>query len=301
MVATSGGGFCLMSEAYGLAGMTETPIVIFEGMRGAPATGLPTWTEQGDLRFVLHAHQGEFPRIVLVAGDVEEAFYLARKAFNLAEKYQTPVLILLDKYICESHESVLPFDNNDFEIDRGNFSADKLNEKYMRYALAENGISQRTIPGTGNFIMANSDEHTQEGYSNEEAEMRIAQMNKRMQKLKTCEKEDMEKPILYGPKDAETTIVSWGSNKGPILESLKSLPNVNYLHLIWINPFPVDAVKEALQNSKHIINIECNYSAQMKGLIKEKTGIEIKEEVLRYDGRPFYPEDIVERVKGSTK
>ena len=296
MVATSGGGFCLMTEGYGLAGLTESPVVIVEGMRGSPATGLPTWNEQGDLRFVLHAHQGDFPRIVLAPGDVEETFDLTMKAFNLAEKYQTPVVVLIDKNICEGHMSVHPFDISDFEVDRGDIILEKQ-DNFLRFADSKTGISTRSIPGSGNHFVANSDEHTAEGFSEESSENRIIQMNKRMRKLKTCEKEDMDEPVLYGPKDAELTIVSWGSNKGAILEALKKLDNVNYLHLVWVNPFPVEAVTTHLQNAKKILNIECNYSAQMNGIIMENTGIKIENQLLKYDGRPVYPSEIVERVQ----
>jgi len=295
MTATSGGGFCLMTEAYGLAGMAEVPVVIVDGMRGGPATGLPTWTEQGDLRFALHAHQGDFPRIVLAAGDCEEAFRLTMQAFNLADKYQTPVMLLMDKNICENEQSVPFFDIAKFRIDRGKFSAEKI-EGYERYALSADGISLRTIPGSGNFFEANSYTHSTVGFDSEESSDTIEQMDKRMQKLKTCEQEDMVSPILFGPENADVTIVSWGSNKGSIIHALKHYPNVNYLHITWMNPFPKEAVKKVLKKAKHILNIECNYTAQLGGLIKEKTGIESHDNLLKYDGRPIYPEEIAQKL-----
>jgi len=296
MTATSGGGFCLMTEGYGLAGMTETPVVIIEGMRGGPATGLPTWGEQGDLRFVLHAHQGDFPRIVLAAGDAQEAFYLTMGAFNLAEKYQTPVVLLLDKNICENDQSFLSFDISSYKQDRGKFKTEKIAD-YARYAPAPDGVSVRTIPGAGNFLVANSDEHNSQGFSTEETNDRTEQMKKRMTKLETCTKSDMPAPQLFGSEDADVTIVSWGSNKGSILQAIKKFDNVNYLHLTWLNPFPIVAVKERLAKAKYVIDVECNYSGQLAGLIKERTGIEILDRLLRYDGRPFYPEEIEERIK----
>lgn len=295
LVATSGGGFCLMSEGYGLAGLAELPVVIIEGMRGAPATGIPTWTEQGDLRFVLHAHQGDFPRIVLAAGDAKETFDLTMQAFNLADIYQTPVLILIDKHICENDQSYEPFDYSGYEVDRGRFTTEKV-ENYQRFALSSDGISLRSTPGTGNHLLANSDEHDQYGYSNEEIENRNQQMQKRMKKLETCAQTHMPAPQLFGPDKADVTIVSWGSNKGSILQAIEQFNNVNYLHLTWINPFPTQAVRERLQKAKYLINIECNYTAQMGGLIKERTGIEILDNYLKYDGRPIYPEEIIEKV-----
>ncbi len=298
MVATSGGGFCLMTEGYGLAGITETPLVIVEGMRGSPATGLPTWTEQGDLRFVLHAHQGDFPRIVLAAGDVQECFDLTFEAFNLADKYQTPVVLLVDKHVLESHLNVTEFgaDSEKYQIHRGKI-AEKKDLKYLRYSLTDDGISPRAFPGTGNLTIANSDEHEESGYSTEDASVRKAQMNKRMKKLETCASEDMSMPKIFGKPNAELTIVSWGSNKGAILEALKQLPNVNYVHLTWINPFPSQALHELLQSSRKILNIECNFSAQMHGLIQERTGIKIEHNLLKFDGRPIYPEEIIKAVK----
>lgn len=300
MVATSGGGFNLMSEGYGLAGMTETPLVIIEGMRGGPATGLPTWTEQGDLRFILHAHQGDFPRIILAAGDLTEAFYLTMEAFYMADKYQLPVVVLIDKNICDHDQSVPIFDVSSYIIDRGRFN-DKTIEKYKRYELTGDGVSLRSVPGSGNFFIANSDEHDEIGYSSEEIENRNEQMQKRMTKLMTCEKKDMPFPQLYGPKDADITIVSWGSNKGSIVQSLREFNNVNFLHLTWLNPFPTDQVKNILIKSKHIIGVECNYSGQLAGLIREKTGIEIKDKLLKCDGRPFFVEEIIRKVEDELK
>ncbi len=297
MTATSGGGFALMSEAYGLAGITETPVVIVEGMRPGPATGLPTWSGQGDLRFVLHAAQGDFPRIVLAAGDAKESFYLTMKALNLAEKYQTSVVLLIDKNICEDDQTMLPFDISSYEVNRGKMLYEKT-DTYERYKLEEDGISTRTIPGLGNYFIGNSDEHNQTGFDSEEIEDANSQMQKRMKKLQTCKSEDMEEPVLYGPEDAQTTIVSWGSNKGSILDALKQLPNVNFLHITWVSPFPEEAIKRVLEKAKNVVNIECNYSAAMGNLIKEKTGIEIKNNILKYDGRPIFPEEIVEKMKG---
>lgn len=296
MTATSGGGFCLMTEGYGLAGMTETPIVIIEGMRPGPATGLPTWSEQGDLQFILHAHQGDFPRIVLAPGDAKETFYQTCEAFNLADKYQTPVVVLIDKNICENDQSFPFFDPSSSQIERGKFTTQKQ-EGYQRYKDSEDGISLRTVPGSDNFFIANSDEHTTLGLSSEEITDRDSQMKKRMAKLQTCARESMKAPTMYGPEEADITLISWGSNKGSILEALKEFNNVNFLHLTWLNPFPAEEVKRILEKSSYLIDIESNYSGQLAQLIKEKAGIEIKDKLLRYDGRPIFPEEIVEKIK----
>jgi 2-oxoglutarate/2-oxoacid ferredoxin oxidoreductase subunit alpha len=292
---TSGGGFCLMTEGYGLAAMTETPVVIVYGMRPGPATGLPTWSGQGDLQFVLHAHQGDFPRIVLAAGDAKEAFDLTMQAFNLADKYQTPVILLIDKNICEDDQSYPIFDISTYQFSRGKFSTIR-NENYSRYALEEDGISTRTTPGTGNFFIGNSYEHTEKGFDSEETSDINSQMNKRMVKLKMCMQSDAQAPQLFGPQEAEITLVSWGSNKGSILQAIQEFPNVNFLHITWMSPFPAETVKTILIKAKHVIDIECNYTAHLAQLIKEQTGLDIPDKLLKYDGRPIYPEEIREKI-----
>jgi len=272
MTATSGGGFCLMTEGYGLAG-----------------------SDQGDLQMILNAHQGDFPRIVLAAGDAKEAFELTMQAFNLADKYQTPVVLIIDKNICENSQSFPLYDFAGYKVDRGRFSTEKV-ENYKRYELTADGISQRTVPGAGNFFVANSDEHDEEGYSTEDPEIRIKMMEKRMNKLKVCKEQDMQKPQLYGPENADVTIVSWGSNKGTILQALKELENVNYVHINWLSPFPSEALSEMLSKSKYILNVECNYTGQMAKLIRENTQIKIDENFLKYDGRQIFPEEIIDAV-----
>ncbi len=295
MTSTSGGGFALMSEGYGLAGMTETPIVIIEGMRPGPATGLPTWNGQGDLQFILHAHQGEFPRIVLAAGDIKEAFYMTMKAFNLAEKYQTPVVVIVDKSICDGDQSYPLFDISGYKVERGKLTREKK-EDFKRFEVTDDGVSVRSIPGFGNFFIANSDEHDEEGFSTEAMDVTLRQEEKRMRKLALCEREDMESPTLYGPENADVTIVSWGSNKGAILWALKDFPNVNFLNITWMNPFPTEAVKNVLTKAKYLIDIECNITGQLAGLIAEKTGILIVDKFLKYDGRPVFPDEITTKL-----
>jgi 2-oxoglutarate ferredoxin oxidoreductase subunit alpha len=299
MTATSGGGFCLMTEGFGLAAMTETPLVIIEGMRPGPATGLPTWSGQGDLQFVLNAHQGDFPRIVLAAGDAKEAFELTMQAFNLADKYQTPAVILVDKNICEHSQSFPVFDISNYKLDKGKFLT-TLSPDYKRYKNEPDGISERSIPGSGNFFITNSYEHDKEGFNTEAKEEIEKQMKKRMQKLKTLESE-MPEPELFGPKEADVTLISFGSNKGSILEALKGFNNVNYLHLTWLSPFPTDKVREILSNARHVIDVETNYSGQLARLIREKTGIEILDKLLKYDGRPFFIEEIENKINQTLK
>lgn len=306
MVATSGGGFSLMVEGVSLAGMIEQPVVIVMGMRPGPATGLPTWTAQADLHFVLNASQGEFPRLVLAPGDVEETFHLTSVAFNLADVYQTPVFILVDKYLCESRFNAPIFDTSKIVIDRGKLlsEAEQLKTKDLkRYHLTPDGISPRGIPGRkGGIFRANSDEHNESGYSEESAQNTKNMIDKRMKK-QTLADSAVPKPILYGDIDADLTLVGWGSTKGAVLETINFLKNsgsnlkVNYLHLNYINPFPSNEVENILKSAQKVIDIEGNHNGQMADYIRMKTGIAIKDRILKYDGRPFYPEDIIEELK----
>lgn len=305
MCATSGGGFCLMTEGVGLAGMIEVPVVIVMGQRTGPSTGLPTWTEQGDIRLVLHASQGDFPRIVLAPGDMEECFYLAGEAFNLADRYQTPVIIVTDKYLAEDHWSVPKFDPGKINIDRGKMVSDEFlsgQKEFLRYDYSiEDGVSPRSIPGQkGGIYTATSDEHDQNGMLCEEQDNRKRMSEKRWKKLLEAEK-SVPPPQLFGPQDAKITIVAWGSNKGVVREALKMLEKegikAKFIHLNYINPFPADEVKNLLEKAGTTFMVENNISGQMHGYIREKTGIEIQHKILKYDGRPFFPEEIVKGIK----
>lgn len=308
MCATSGGGFALMGEAIGLAGVSETPIVIIDVQRPGPATGMPTWTDQGDLRFVLHAAQGEFPRIVLAPGDVSECFYQTAEALNLAEKYQLPVIVLSDKYLGEGAATVPMFDEKKVRIERGKLLTDeKALANFKRYKVTADGVSPRTLPGMkGGIFSADSYEHDEFGFSSENQEDRIAQVDKRAKKLERAAIE-LGGANHYGPAHAKITLVGWGSTKGPILDALELLPprlkgKVNFLHLNVIWPFPAKLVKSALastgllSNPRKIILIENNSTGQLGSLIRQETGIEIKEKILKYDGRPFFPEELAEKI-----
>ncbi len=307
LVATSGGGFCLMVEGIGLAAMTETPLVVINGMRGGPSTGMPTWTEQGDLQFILHAGHGDFPKIVLAPGDVNDAFSAMIEAFNLAEKYQLVVVVLTDKHLNESHKSTEQFDLSAVKIERGKWLSDadlltitEQNKQYKRFAFAQDGVSPRVIPGQKNGIfMATSDEHDEFGVFDEEAPNRIKMMQKRFQKLESAKK-DIPMPTLVGSKNAAVTIISFGSTKGAIIEAMQLLKqqkiDVNFLQLKYLMPFPSEAVAAVLKNAKKVITVECNYTAQLASLIQEHTGLTVDHHFLKYDGRPVYPEEIQDYI-----
>lgn len=305
MVGTSGGGFSLMTESLGLAALTETPIVMVDVQRGGPATGMPTWTEQGDLQFMLHAAQGDFPRIILAPGDAIEAFYIGAEALNLAEMYQTPVIILSDKFIAEGNSTVARFKSNNIKINRGKLlSQAQLNKikEYRRYKLSADGISPRALPGMkGGLYIANSDEHDSYGFSFEGAENRVQQVDKRQAKLDTFAK-TMPTPLIYGNPKAKKTIVIWGSTKGVVLDAYVQLPEsikkkIRIMQIQYIWPFAGKFVSHVLNTSKDILLIENNSNAQLGNLIAQETGIKIKNKLLKYDGRPFFREEITKALK----
>lgn len=301
MVCTSGGGFSLMVEALGLAGITETPVVIFEAQRPGPATGLPTWTEQGDLRFLLHAAQSEFPRMIIAPGDASECFYHTAQAFNFAEKYQMPVFVVSDKDLAESGRTISKFDTARVKIDRGQITdeAQLASGSFLRYKITESGVSSRSLPGAaGGEYDANSDEHDEYGLSSDDSLNRVNQMDKRMRKLAVALNE-VPDPILYGLKNADLTIVSWGSTKGTILQALEELKDqsVNFLHFIYVWPFPTPNSKKMLTQAKKLMVIENNATGQLDSLIKEFVGRIPEIRCLKYDGRPFWPNEIVDEIK----
>jgi 2-oxoglutarate/2-oxoacid ferredoxin oxidoreductase subunit alpha len=304
LTATSGGGFALMTEGLGMAGISETPFVIIESMRTGPSTGMPTYTEQSDLRFAIHASQGEFPRLICAPGDVDESFFETYKMFNLTDRTQTPGIILMDKHLSESSKTTKPFDTSKLKIERGKLMTDaqmQNTKDFKRYLVTEDGISPRSIPGQPNGLyVSTSYEHREDGFSDEEPHMRNAQVEKRARKLNAIREEEVA-PKIYGDKDADLTIVSWGSNKGMVLEAMKWLNKeglkVNFMQILWIVPFPVKKIAEVLSKAKKTLMVEQNFEAQMKGLIREKTGIDIKNVLLKYDGRPFDPEEIYAKAK----
>ncbi|MFA5064881.1 MAG: 2-oxoacid:acceptor oxidoreductase subunit alpha [Dehalococcoidia bacterium] len=300
MTATSGGGFCLMVEGFGLAGMTETPIVIAYGQRPGPAIGLPTRMEQGDLQFVLRASHGEFPRAVFAPGTIEEAFWLTVKAFNMAEKYQIPVVILYDHYLADSYNTVNRFDMTTVTIDRGLILAsDELNsiKDYKRHKITPNGVSPRAFPLAGEpLVVTDSDEHNEAGHMIEDAETRTLMMQKRMRKLFSL-RQDIQPPKLYGPKNAGSTLIGWGSTFGPLKEAIDLLHHenisVNMVHYSEIWPFYKETMVDIMAHSQHTFTVENNFTGQFADLIAQETGNLVSGRIVKYDGRPFSPEYIV--------
>ena len=304
MTATSGGGFCLMVEALGLAGMTETPLVIVIAQRPGPATGLPTRTEQSDLRFVMHASHGEFPRAIVAPGTAEQAFYAMGKAFNLADTYQTPVIVLGDQHLNDSFVTVDSLDLGRIFVDRGNIvDATQLSFplSYRRYALIDDGISPRIFPGqTGAVVYADSDEHTEEGHITEDAQIRTGQMEKRMKKLEGI-RDEMSRPVVFPENNAPLVLVGWGSTYGALKEAVERLNwdgiFCRLVHFTDVYPLPTYAVKGMIGDDSTVFVVENNFEGQFAGVFSSETGIPIQHTILKYDGRPFTPQEIVSQVK----
>ena len=288
-IGTAGGGFALMQEAFSLAGMTECPLVVAVSQRQAPATGSPAHTGQGDLQFVMHAGHGEFPRIVLAPGDPAEAFECGSTALNLAWKYQLPVIVLLDKQLSESSfTAILPADKA--EIEKGEI-LNESGDSYHRYAITENGISPIVFPGTsGAVVKVDSYEHDEDGITTEDPNMVKAMGDKRFAKAGGM-KEEMKKNTsvkIYGDPQSKNVVVFWGSTKGAVLEAAKHLDTpAKLVQIIWLTPFDSEKVAEELNGAEKIIDVEANRLAQLASLIREKTGIEIREKILKYDSMPF--------------
>ncbi|MBD3271166.1 MAG: 2-oxoacid:acceptor oxidoreductase subunit alpha [Elusimicrobia bacterium] len=292
MCATSGGGFALMQEGVSLAGMTETPVVIVDSQRPAPATGFPTRTEQADLDFVIHAGHGEFARAVFSPGSIDECFYLTRKAFDLADKYQIPVIILTDQHLADSYRNIYPFDTGKAGGDRYIISKkeSKNISEYRRYQDTTSGISPRAIPSwISDVVYADSDEHDEEGHITERADVRITMVKKRLCKKMAKLIEEIVQPVCMHCENADTILVGFGSTFGVMRElvEVNGDKNTGMIHLPQIWPFPSEAISRVLKNKKKIVSVENNAAGQLARLIRRETGIEVSGRIKKFDGRPF--------------
>ncbi|MBT9148938.1 MAG: 2-oxoacid:acceptor oxidoreductase subunit alpha [Dehalococcoidia bacterium] len=300
MVGSSGGGFSLMVEGVSLAGMTETPVVIVVSQRPGPATGFPTRTEQGELGFVIHSGHGEFPRMVIALRHPEDAFCQTVRAFNIAEKYQVPVFLLTDQYLADYTMTIKPFDFSSISIDR-HFSYDAPIEQYLRYKLTESGISPRIIPGKipGQLVYLDSDEHDEAGHITESAAVRKAMVDKRLKKGEALRSELVE-PEYIGSENPEVLLIAWGSTYGPVKESVLLL-NARSLPLgalifgdIW--PLPTKELVRLAQNARKIVNLEQNATGQLAALVRQQAMITCHHSLLKYDGRQWSKDEIVDRI-----
>ncbi len=300
MTGTSGGGLALMGEGVSLAGMTETPLVIMDAQRPAPATGFPTRTEQGDLNMVLHIGHGEFARVVLTPGNAQEAFYLTQRAFNLAEKYQIPVFLLVDQYLVDSYTLM---DEPDLKREKaenyflsGKPSADSA---YQRYVLTDNGISPLARPGLWDApLYADSDEHTEEGHITEDGAVRIKMIEKRLFKKIAGLENEIVAPTVVRADKAELVLLGFGTTLGVMREISESHfeGKIGFVHLSQVWPFPGAAVIKALGQAKKVMTIENNATGQLAGLLRRETGLAVQGSILKYDGRPFDLDEVKEKI-----
>jgi 2-oxoglutarate ferredoxin oxidoreductase subunit alpha len=308
LTATSGGGFDLMVEGVSLAAITENPLVVYLAQRPGPATGLATRTAQADLLMAIHASHGEFPRMIIAPHTPEEHFRTACRALNIADKYQCLVMVLSDQ---QSASTIMSRDKDLFDpgsllIERGKWlSADELDamEVYHRYALTDDGVSPRAVPGSHPkaVFLSSGNEHREDGHLTEDPATATAMADKRLAKRKGLENE-VRPPLQYGPAEADLTLVSWGSSYGPVLEAMNTLNegghSANMVHFVDVWPFPTAATREALTGARRLVCVEGNATAQLAWLIHAETGIAMDQSLLRYDGRGFTGEYILAHLEG---
>ncbi len=312
--STSGPGMDLMAEGMGWAGINEVPVVMFNYMRGGPSTGLPTRHEQTDMLACLFSGHGEYPKIVLCPGDAKEQFFDTFKAFNYADRYQTPVTFISDKLLANNTVCFPKFDDSNLKVDLGVMAGkdakfdenniDAALAKFPRFQITENGISPRALPGMpGHIYWMTGDEHCEYGHITEDPEIRIPMQEKRMKKLDLAAQEILpeDQLVVHNPSGASNpplTIVSWGSTKGVIMDSIKVLKekhnlDVNFIQVRLLSPFPVDAFKKAMANVKRAVMVESSFGGQLTQLVSMRTGIQLEHEVLKWSGRPISETELV--------
>jgi 2-oxoglutarate ferredoxin oxidoreductase subunit alpha len=313
MCATSGGGFALMSEAIGMAGMIETPVVVVNVQRGGPSTGLPTKTEQGDLNQAIGASQGDFPRVILAPRDATDCFYTAVEAFNLAETFQLPVIIISDLLLGEHRSTVDPEAiSSQVPIERGEWVEalspdDAQNGGYKRYALTPSGISPRARPGREGLIyVSGTDDHDEHGIliSDEHTNPAIRRKmhEKRMRKMVGV-RARLQPPLLEGRAGADVTLIGWGSTWSVIHEAVEQLNragvSANQLHFKYMHPFHGEEASAILRGCQRTIVVENSFSGQFARHLRAESGVTVDHVLTRYDGEPFEPAYIAERVKAN--
>lgn len=294
MTGTSGGGFALMTEAISLQGMNEIPLVVYLAQRTGPSTGVPTYTEQGDLEFALKAGHGEFPKVVIAPGDAREAFKRTMEAFYLSQKYRVVSIILGDKHLGESTYSIDNLEFNENLIPKKIKVSDEKKD-YKSYLITENGVSPRELPGSNFVVRASSYEHDEYGITTEDPEGIAKMKEKRMRKINNIEEEVKKlNPLqIYG--EGDNIILGWGSTKGAISDALRYLKGYKFIQISYLSPFP-KCIKKELDRARSITIIENNASSCLSRVISENTGILIERKILKYDGRPFTPNEIIDKI-----
>ncbi|MBN1113997.1 MAG: 2-oxoacid:acceptor oxidoreductase subunit alpha [Oligoflexia bacterium] len=295
IVSTSGGGFALMTEGLSLAGMIESPLVIHLAQRPAPATGLPTRTEQGDLNFALYGGHGDFPRIILAPGNIEQAFKLSEKAFYYADKYQVPVIILTDQYLVDTYYNVREKDLLPSSENSHFFT--ETSPGYLRYRITDDGLSPRGIPGFGKgLVMVDSDEHDEAGRITEDLDLRIKMSGKRMKKLDLI-KNDLIEPVFTGNKNYKNLIVAWGSNYHAVKNAFETLEPEGTAFLFFEQLYPLHELAGVyLNKAENIIGIENNFTGQFTNLLEHRFRVNIDKRILKYNGLAFSQEEIISRL-----
>lgn len=296
VVTTSGGGFALMCEGVSLAGIIETPIVVHVGQRPGPATGLPTRTEQADLNLVLYAGHGEFPRAIFAPGTPEEAYQAMTQAFYIADKYQIPTFVLTDQFFLDSVTTVVPKNLKAAVTDQ---HIVETKDDYVRYALSENGVSPRGVPGFGTGLVGvDSDEHDVMGHITESSLVRMEQHGKRLSKINGIRSEAIAPAIDAQAKKAKTLIVTWGSNQGVVEEALDLLQDKELGQIHFVQVYPLDSKGEKLfAKAEKIVVVENNAVGQFANLLEQEYKITVAERILKCDGNPFSVEELVKRFK----
>jgi 2-oxoglutarate ferredoxin oxidoreductase subunit alpha len=294
-VGTSGGGFCLMTEGLSLAGMAELPLVLVVSQRTGPSTGLPTYTGQSDLQFILHAGQGEYPRLIVAPGDAQESLFWSAVAMNVAWKFQVPAFILADKTLSEGTYSVDPAAIPD--VQRADSPGWPGTAPYLRYADTPSGISPLAFPGMKDAVIkVNSYAHDEAGITIEEADRVVQMTKKRLRKGEGLTEEMQGYPgvNVSGIPDASTALLCWGSTKG-VCNEIASILGLRVIQPIVLSPFPVVHLQHAVRGVMRLIAVEENATGQLAALA-ERHGIVPDKKILRYDGRPFSPDDLVEKI-----
>jgi 2-oxoglutarate ferredoxin oxidoreductase subunit alpha len=295
-VGTSGGGFCLMTEGLSLAGMAELPLVLVVSQRTGPSTGLPTYTGQSELQFIVHAGQGEYPRLIVAPGDAQEALFWSEIAMNMAWKFQIPAFILTDKTLSEGTYSVDPAAVSD--VQREDSPGWSGTSPYLRYADVPSGVSPLAVPGMKDAVIkVNSYAHDEAGVSTEAADRVVQMTKKRLRKWEGLAEEMQHYPgvTLSGIPDASTALLCWGSTKG-VCNEIASLLGLRVIRPILLSPFPAVQLKNAITGVTKLIAVEENATAQLATLAGQY-GIIPDERILRYDGRPFSPDDLLLKIK----
>jgi len=295
IASSSGGGFTLMTEGLSLAGMIESPLVVHLAQRPGPATGLPTRTGQEDLNLALYAGHGEFPRVIFAPATLQHAYDLTARAFDLADRYQVPVFVMTDQYFVDTYYNTPRFDVPESDVEHRFIKTEK---DYRRFALTEDGLSPRGIPGYGDgLVVVDSDEHDEHGHITEDLEIRNRMVNKRLARRKLLDQEVIE-PILWPNKGFKTLVLCWGSTLPVVQEALTILArdDISLLHFSQVWPLPQN-LKDRLAQAKKLICLEGNATGQFAAIIKQQTGVDIQEKIVKYNGLQFTVEEVTASLR----